>query len=37
VMKVTKRDNQVLQLEKEERETKNQVLIKAKVSYRLLF
>jgi hypothetical protein len=35
VMKVTKRDDQVLQLEKEEREKQNQVLIKAQVSNRV--
>jgi hypothetical protein len=38
VMEVTKRDDQVLQLRKEEREKqKNQVLIKAKVSHSFLF
>ena len=37
VMVVTKRVDQVLQLGKEERENKNQVLIKAKVSNRFLF
>ena len=36
VMVVTKRDDQVLQLGKEEK-NKNQVLIKAKVSNRFLF
>jgi Flp pilus assembly protein TadB len=37
VMKVTKRDDQVLQLEKEEREKQNQVLIKAQVSNRFFY
>jgi hypothetical protein len=37
VMVVTKRDDQVLQLEKKKEKNKNQVLIKAKVSNRFLF